>query len=456
MMDDAELLRRFAAERAQEAFAELVRRHVDFVFSAARRQTNGDAHLAQDVTQMVFADLARKARTLAGRRVLAGWLFVSTRYAAAKLVRSERRRRRREEAAYMNAETNAGTGAAEWDRMRPVIDEAMSELGEVEREAVLLRFFEGRGFGEVGERLRLSENAARMRVERALGKLEALLAKRGVTSTSGALALVLAQQAVVAAPAGLAASVSGAALAGGGALAAGGALVAFMSATKLQVGLAGAVVLAGAGGIVMEERALRTARAEAVDLRLDEARWAETREENRKLSAAAAAAQQIGGADVLVQRALDELASLREEERKSESQRAAEAMRAAARMRVDAALAASRAIGNGDLMPKPSRTIPPKYPDEMRAVGMPGKVVVGVTIDAEGKVVRVMPVQSTHEGFEDAAIEAVAQWTFQPGVKGGKLVNTRIEVPISFSLAGSEAEGGELKPSRNARWLDGS
>src|SRR5436189_6234372 len=94
--DDAELLRHYAEEGVEDAFAELVRRHVNLVYSAALRQVNGDAHLAADATQLVFTDLARKADSLVGHRVLAGWLFTSTRFAAAKLVRGERRRHARE------------------------------------------------------------------------------------------------------------------------------------------------------------------------------------------------------------------------------------------------------------------------------------------------------------------------------------------------------------------------
>src|SRR5512133_927656 len=101
MNDDAELLRRYGFERDEAAFAELVRRHVNLVYSAALRQLNGDAHLAADATQLVFTDLARKARALAGQRVLAGWLFTSTRYATAKLVRGERRRQARELQAHL-------------------------------------------------------------------------------------------------------------------------------------------------------------------------------------------------------------------------------------------------------------------------------------------------------------------------------------------------------------------
>ena len=134
----------------------------------------------------------------------------------------------------------AGDGDAEWSRLRPVLDEGMDELGEREREAVLLRFFEGRAFAEIGATLRVSEDAARMRVERALEKLRAVLARRGVTSTGAALGVVLAQQAVVAAPAGLVGSVVSTAVgaAAGGATGALG-FIQLMTNTKLAVGVAG-------------------------------------------------------------------------------------------------------------------------------------------------------------------------------------------------------------------------
>jgi RNA polymerase sigma factor (sigma-70 family) len=215
MNDDAELLRRCGEEGANDAFSELVQRHVNLVYSAALRQLNGDAHLAADATQLVFTDLARKAKSLTGHRVLAGWLFTSTRYATAKLVRGERRRHAREVEAQLMQEITQDDPAAQldWERVRPVLDEVIGELGDHDREAILLRFFEGRDFTSVGARLGLSDNTARMRVERALEKLRGLLHRRGVTSTTAALAVALANQAVVAAPAGLAAVVGMAATA---------------------------------------------------------------------------------------------------------------------------------------------------------------------------------------------------------------------------------------------------
>jgi DNA-directed RNA polymerase specialized sigma24 family protein len=87
-MDDSSLLRRYASERDEAAFAEIVRRHLGLVYGAALRQLHGSVHRAEDVTQSVFADLARKAAVLVSRTDLAGWLYTSTHHAAAKLKRA--------------------------------------------------------------------------------------------------------------------------------------------------------------------------------------------------------------------------------------------------------------------------------------------------------------------------------------------------------------------------------
>src|SRR3954471_2310133 len=96
MLDDAQLLRHYAEEGSQTAFAEIVRRHLDLVYSAALRQVAGDAHHAQDVTQDVFTVLARKAAAVSAHPVLVGWLYTATQHSAAKIRRSEARRRQRE------------------------------------------------------------------------------------------------------------------------------------------------------------------------------------------------------------------------------------------------------------------------------------------------------------------------------------------------------------------------
>ncbi len=215
-VDDAQLLRRYGQDRSEPAFTTLVQRHVNLVYFAALRRVGGDRHLADEVTQRVFTDLSRKALSLTNRPVLTGWLYTSTRYAAAQAVRSEQRRRHYEQEAHAMRETDS-TPVENWEQLRPVIDEALDELSERDREAVLLRYFENRPLTEIGVKYRLSPDAARMRVDRALEKLRALLTKRGIASTSSALAIVFIAQAGLAAPADLIATVVSASLGPAGA-----------------------------------------------------------------------------------------------------------------------------------------------------------------------------------------------------------------------------------------------
>lgn len=244
MVDDAQLLRRFTEENSDAAFRELVQQRIDFVYAAALRQVGGDVHLAQEVTQSVFLDLARKARKLAGRPTVTGWLYTSTRFAAAKVLRSRARRLIYETEAYaMNEVLSANSASAvAWNELRPVLDAAMHELGETDREAILLRYFDGRSLAEVGATIGLAENSARMRVERALEKLRVRLARRGIISTTTALGIALANQPVISAPAGLAAAVAGASLSAGTAASAGVGTMAFFTKTNL-VALTVAVVI---------------------------------------------------------------------------------------------------------------------------------------------------------------------------------------------------------------------
>jgi RNA polymerase sigma factor (sigma-70 family) len=196
----------------------------------------------------VFIQLARNAGVVAQRDDLVGWLYTTTHHAAANLKRAESRRQAREQEAHtMHDSVYEPAGDASWKQLRPVLDEAMLELGEMDRRALLLRFFEEARFTELGRRLGVSEDAARMRVDRALDKLRVLLARRGITSTSAALAGMFTSQSAVAAPAGLASAVTGAALAG----ASGGAVTATTGILMSIKSVIAATVVVGTVGLAI-------------------------------------------------------------------------------------------------------------------------------------------------------------------------------------------------------------
>lgn len=214
MTDSQHLLAEYARNGSDAAFRELVTRYVDLVYSTALRLVEGDTHRAEDVTQTVFVNLSRKARTLPADVRLGGWLHRDTCLVAGHTLRGERRRQSRErQAAEMNALQNQSE--ADFSQVAPLLDDAINDLGEADRTAILLRFFEQQDFRAVGQALGSTEDAARMRVTRALEKLEEFLKRRGVTTTAASLGVVLTAHAVQAAPVGLAVTIStAAALAG--------------------------------------------------------------------------------------------------------------------------------------------------------------------------------------------------------------------------------------------------
>src|SRR6516165_8232032 len=215
MNEDADLLSRYATDQSEAAFAELTRRHVDLVYSAALRLLNGDVHSAEDVTQQVFTEVARQAKQLARHPAPVGWLYTTTRLMALRVNRTNGRRKAREEEAHaMNELLHHEEPSGDWNQLRPVLEDVMHELDDRDRHAVLLRFFQNKTLGEIGASLNLTENAARMRVERALDKLRGKLTRRGVTATAAALATAIGANAVQSAPAGFAATLPAAAIAG--------------------------------------------------------------------------------------------------------------------------------------------------------------------------------------------------------------------------------------------------
>lgn len=262
MIDDSELLKRYVEERSEAAFAELVQRQAGLVYSAALRQVGGDMMLAQDVCQSVFIDLARKARMVSSRPVLASWLYVSTRFAALKAMRSKRRREAREQEAYFMKDIEASSAPpVEWNQLRPLLDSAICELPERDRAVVLMRYFEGQPYAAMGQQLGIEESSARVKAERALNKLRIKLAHKGITSTAAALALAITANAVSAAPAGLAATLTGSALAHSAAVGGGlGVLLKvyhFIAVKKIQtcVGSFFAVAATGFASYTVEEPA---------------------------------------------------------------------------------------------------------------------------------------------------------------------------------------------------------
>lgn len=199
MVQDNELLRAYWREGSEPAFSELVRRYVGLVFSTARRQVR-DAALAEDVAQTVFCLLARKARSLSGTPTLAGWLYRATCFCATRAARREGRRRKWEQEAMATNPPGVQTDEM-WERLAPVLDEALATLGDKDRLTILLRFFQRKPIREVGAALGVSEAAAKMRVARSVERLRQFFARRGVTCSASGLALLLAERSIEAAPA---------------------------------------------------------------------------------------------------------------------------------------------------------------------------------------------------------------------------------------------------------------
>jgi RNA polymerase sigma factor (sigma-70 family) len=204
MTTDVDLLRQFAHENSQDAFGEIVRRHVNLVYSAALRQARSP-QLAEEIAQSVFTDLARDARKLKADTILTAWLYAVARRTAVDVIRKESRRQLREQIAVeMN---NMNATADDWTQIAPLLDDAMAALDETDRTAVLLRYFENKSLREVGDSLRISDDAAQKRVSRAVDQLREFFTKRRLTIGAATLVTLISANAVQSAPIGFAATI---------------------------------------------------------------------------------------------------------------------------------------------------------------------------------------------------------------------------------------------------------
>ncbi len=267
--DDAELLACYVTQRSEEAFATLVERHLSLVYSSALRQVR-DPHLAEEITQAVFIILARKAGSLRQESVLAGWLCRTARFVACNALKAEHRRHHHEQEAYMESLLHEPEPDV-WPRIAPLLDEAVAQLGEADRNAVVLCFYQQRPLEEAGRVLGVNADAAQKRVSRALEKLRKFFTKRGVALSAVAIAGAVSTNSVQAAPVTLAKTISVVAVAKGAAASTltltliKGALK-IMAWTKVKTAIvAGAAVLL-AGGVtipIIMVHADRIARAKA-------------------------------------------------------------------------------------------------------------------------------------------------------------------------------------------------
>ena len=278
-MDDMTLLREYAAHNSEAAFAELVSRRIGFVYSAALRQVR-DPYLAEEIAQAVFLILAQKAGRISGKTILTGWFFRTTRFVALAQMRADTKRFLRraviEKEFQMQNEFQSPATDETWNQMSPLLDEALATLGERDRQAVLLRFFENKSLSEVGNTLGAGEDTSRKRVSRALDKLRKFFNKRGVVSTTAVIGETISTHSIQTVPAMLAKTVTTVALAKGVAASTStstlikGALK-LMAWTKMKtIGVAGvAILLAGGTTTVL----IKTIAAQSRDPVIDESFW---------------------------------------------------------------------------------------------------------------------------------------------------------------------------------------
>jgi RNA polymerase sigma factor (sigma-70 family) len=243
--EDIHLLAEYVQTRSEAAFTQIVSRHIRLVYSTAARLLAGNQTQAEDVVQIVFSDLARKAHRIPRGTVLSGWLYRHASFTSLKLLRTERRRSHREREAWSMI---APSDENDWLKIVPILDDILQKLGRNDRDALLLRFFENQDFRAIGETIGATEDAARKRVSRAVEEVRRLLLQRGVTVSTAVLGTYLSTNALAAVPSALISSTVSASVAAAITTAPSILnLLSFMSMTKSKFAIATVVVAAGVG-----------------------------------------------------------------------------------------------------------------------------------------------------------------------------------------------------------------
>jgi RNA polymerase sigma factor (sigma-70 family) len=270
MNDDMRLVREYAASQSETAFEALVSRHINLVYSAAVRQVR-DPHLAEEISQAVFVILARKAGSLGSKTILSGWLYRTARFAAADALKIQRRRQRREQEACMQSTFDDHPMDAAWQELSPLLDEAMAQLRDKDRDALVLRYFENKSLREVGDALGLRERAAQKRVARGLEKLHAFFARRGIASTTAIIAGAVSANSIQVAPVALTKSITAIAVTKGAAVS-GSTLTLIKGVLKIMawtktkttaIAVAAIIAASGTATIVIKTRAFGIGRGNA-------------------------------------------------------------------------------------------------------------------------------------------------------------------------------------------------
>jgi RNA polymerase sigma factor (sigma-70 family) len=263
--DDMDLVREYASGHSEQAFATLVGRHINLVYSVSLRRL-GNSHHAEEVTQAVFIILARKAGSLRPGTILSGWLYQTAQLTSANFQRAEFRRQRREQEAHMQFVEESDPDVS-WQRLAPLLEDAMAQLGEKERNAVVLRFFENRTVREVATALDVQEDAAQKRVNRATEKLRNFFIKRGIKISAGILAGAIGANSIQAAPKALTSTVVATAAAKGAAVSASTltlikTTLKLMAWTKIKTtAVIGAALLLTAGTTLVTVKAVKAVQA---------------------------------------------------------------------------------------------------------------------------------------------------------------------------------------------------